>query len=106
MAAVADTVAGDAGLEGHRHHIDHDLGLGDVVRSRRGVVDIQVNGAAARMISDTPTSLIKVTIADRDEPVVRLGLLEEVRNEIRRALAGANYKYLVHVSVSRCGEAT
>jgi len=61
---------------GRRQHVDRQVGLLDLGRAQAGVVDVESDGVAARVIADALAREGGVQIADGDEPIFVRGVLQ------------------------------
>ena len=100
MTTVADAIPGEEIHELRGEHADDDIGTADEGIAERGIIDVEAQGLAAGMTADALLREVEVQVADGDEPVVLLGLVEEVADEVGCALAGAENDDLLHGVVS------
>ena len=77
-------------------HVHHHIGALDLCRAQRGVVDVEADGVAVRMIRDKCLGEVGVDIGDGDEPVLLARQLEQVRDQERRTLARTEDEDLFH----------
>jgi hypothetical protein len=100
MPAMRDAIPGNEVLKRGCQHVDDDVRPFDLTRTHRGVVYFESNPGASGMSTHTHLRRFRVNVTNGHEPIVMVGQLEQVVDEIGRALAGTQDEDMSHGSAS------